>query len=251
MNMHSGTRHVVVIGGAGGIGHAIATRFAQEGCAIYLLGRTLERLQRAATSLAEHGGAQVVALECDLARPESIGEALAAVPHIDVLVNAAGSIARRSLLDTVPDDWRGPWSDKVLGAVESCRVACARMRDSGGGVVVNIIGTAGTRPNPKTIMTATANATLIAFTQALGAQSVDWGVRVVGVNPGLTATARTADLSAGKGADAYQSMLADLPFKRMARPEEVADCVWFLASDAARYISATVVDVDAGARWRV
>ena len=141
--------------------------------------------------------------------------------------------------------------DKVLGSIEACRLACARMRETGGGVVVNIIGTAGVRPNPRTILTVTSNASLIAFTQALGGQSIDWGVRVVGINPGLTDTPRTKDLAAGRGADAYQALLRDLPLQRMARAEEIADCAWFLASDQAAYISGTVIDVDAGARWRV
>jgi len=96
-------------------------------------------------------------------------------------------------------------------------------------------------------MTSTANATLIAFTQALGAQSVDWNVRVVGVNPGLTETPRTANLSI----DAYAQLLENLPMKRMAQPQEIAACVRFLASPEAAYISGTVIDVDAGARWRV
>ena len=248
--MQPDSRHVAITGGSGGIGRAIAARFAKGGATLHLLGRTPARLQEAAEVIRRDTGASVHTVECHLERPESLAAALQSLPRIDVLVNAAGSIPRRPLLDTLPEDWRGAWSDKVLGTVEATRLACERMRGTGGGVVVNIIGTAGVRLNPKTIMTTTANATLIAFTQALGAQSVEWGVRVVGINPGLTATPRTADMAAGKGAEAYRALLADLPFGRMAAAAEVADCAWFLASDEARYLSATVVDVDGGARWR-
>ncbi len=225
----SATRQVVVTGGAGGIGRAIATRFAQGGCDLFLLGRDQGKLATAAREIAAETGRTVTPVRCDLGDPES---------------NAHLGLFRR------PADWRGAWSDKVFGAIEGTRLACDRMRETGGGVVVNIMGTAGVRLNPKTIMTSTANAALIAFTQAAGSLSVDIGVRVVGINPGLTATPRTTDLAAGKGGDSYKAMLADMPFKRMAHASEIADCAWFLASEQAAYISGTVIDVDAGARWR-
>jgi 3-oxoacyl-[acyl-carrier protein] reductase len=244
-------RHIVVLGGAGGIGQAIAMRFAQQpGANVYVLGRNTDKLVQASATMARDSAASFVPVACDLADPEGIAQALAGVPRLDVLVNAAGSIPRKSLLESQPDDWRGAWSDKVLGAIESSRLACERMRESGGGVIINIIGVSGVRLNPKSILTTTANAALIAFTQSLGAQSVDWNVRVVGINPGLTATARTADLSGGKGGDAYAKQLLDLPFKRMGHAQEIADCAWFLASESAQYISGTVIDVDGGARWR-
>jgi len=249
--MNAPTRHVVVVGGTGGIGRAIALRFATGGCTVHLLGRKLATVTEAAEEIAKESGANIVPAECDIERPESIVNTFAAIPRIDVLVNAAGSIPRKSLLETTPEDWRSGWLGKVFGAVDTSRVACKRMRETGGGVIVNIIGIAGVKLNPKSIMTTTANATLISFTEALGAESVDWGVRVVGINPGMTATPRVAEMAAGRGGDAYAKLLADLPFKRMAGADEIAECTWFLASEHARYISGTVIDVDGGTRWRV
>lgn len=248
--MTDASRHVVVVGGAGGIGRAIAARFLEGGCAIYLLGRDLHKTETAAAELGHEAGIPVTSVHCDLSDPASIERAFASIPRIDVLINAAGSISRKPLRETLPADWRGAWSDKVLGAIETSRLACERMQGANGGVIVNIIGTAGVRLNAKSIMTTTANATLIAFTQTLGSQAVDWGVRVVGINPGLTETPRTKELAAGRGGDSYKALLADLPFGRMAEAREVADCAWFIASDNARYISGSVIDVDAGARWR-
>ncbi|MBL0419208.1 SDR family oxidoreductase [Ramlibacter sp. AW1] len=245
------TRHVVVTGASGGIGGAIAERFAAAGCTLHLLGRDQARLAQAAEACRAAGAAAAHTHCCDVGDPDSLAAALAAPPRVDVLVNAAGNIPRLSLQDSEPAHWRGVWADKVLGAIEATRVACERMRADGGGVVVNIIGTAGVKPNPKTILTTTANAALIAFTEALGAQAVDWNVRVVGINPGLTQTARTAGLASGTGGDAYAALLKNLPFQRMATAGEVADCTWFLASPQAGYISGTVIDLDGGARWRV
>ena len=250
IKMTTETRHVVVPGGAGGIGRAVATRFAQAGCTVHLLGRNLSTLTQAASDIAGETSATVLPVLCDLEQPASIAQAFAGLPRIDVLVNAAGSIPRKSLHETLPVDWSGSWSGKVLGAIETSRLACERMRQAGGGVIVNIIGVSGVRLNPKSIMTTTANAALIAFTEAFGSQSVDWNIRVVGINPGLTATPRTAELAAGRGGDAYKAALNDMPFQRMAKAQEIADCTWFLASESARYISGTVIDIDGGARWR-
>lgn len=247
-------RHVVVTGGAGGIGRAFAQRFAADGCRVTLVGREEGRLAEVAASLRQAGAAAIGQEACDLGDPQSVQACFERLGPLQVLVNAAGAIPGRSLLDSTPQEWHGSWSDKVLGTIEATRLACRAMREGGGGVVLSIIGTAGVRPNPKTILTVTANAALIAFTQALGAESVDWNVRVVGINPGLTETPRTAGLlravAAGKDVGAYGPVVRNLPFGRMASVAELAECGAFLASPAAAYISGTVVDVDAGARWR-
>src|SRR4051812_44101870 len=95
----SAPRQVVVTGGAGGIGRAIATRFAQGGCEVYLLGRDEGKLAAAAREMAAATGQTITPLRCDLGDPASIAQALGAAKRIDVLVNAAGSIARKPLLD--------------------------------------------------------------------------------------------------------------------------------------------------------
>ncbi len=98
-----------------------------------------------------------------------------------------------------------------------------------------------------------ANAALIAFTKALGAESVDHGVRVVGINPGLIHTGRTDNLLHPKNdvdRQAYGKLVANLPYGRMGTPDEVASLAVFFASDAARYISGDVISVDAGSRFR-
>ena len=121
------------------------------------------------------------------------------------------------------------------------------------GVIINIIGIAGEKLNPNSIGTSVANAALIAFTKAFGAESVDHGVRVLGINPGLIHTGRTDNLLHPKtevDRQAYAKVMANLPYGRMGKPEEVASLAVFLASDAAKYISGDVISVDAGTRFR-
>ena len=121
------------------------------------------------------------------------------------------------------------------------------------GVIVNVIGIAGEKLNPNSIGTSVANAALIAFTKAFGAESVDHGVRVLGINPGLIHTGRTDNLLHPKTEVdrlAYAKVMANLPYGRMGKPEEVPSLAVFLASDAAKYISGDVISVDAGTRFR-
>ena len=126
------------------------------------------------------------------------------------------------------------------------------MRARGGGVIVNVIGASGERPKSNYICGATANAALIAFTQALGGDSMVHGVRVVGVNPGPVATERLEALARASAADRlgdagrWRELFAPLPGERAASVEEVADAVLFVASARSSYVSGAVLTVDGG-----
>jgi len=123
-------------------------------------------------------------------------------------------------------------------------------------VIVNVIGIAGVMPRQDYIFGATANAALVAFTQAVGVHATTRGVRVVGVNPGPCTTERLEKLYRGRAQSAFgdasrwKELLGTLPFGRASEPEEMADLVAFLASARASYLSGVVIDADGGARYR-
>jgi MFS family permease len=118
------------------------------------------------------------------------------------------------------------------------------------------IGIAGVMPRQDYIFGATANAALVAFTQAVGVHATTRGVRVVGVNPGPCTTERLEKLYRGRAQSAFgdasrwKELLGTLPFGRASEPEEMADLVAFLASARASYLSGVVIDADGGARYR-
>jgi NAD(P)-dependent dehydrogenase (short-subunit alcohol dehydrogenase family) len=245
-------RRALVTGASRGIGRAVAEALASEGVHLVLAARSENDLTSARDALVAAHGVAVEVCAVDLAVPGAAAGLGEDVGVIDVLVNNAGAIPAGDLERVDDARWRAAWELKVFGYVNLCRAVYGRMRAAGSGVIVNVIGTGGERHDPAYVAGVTANAGLMAFTRALGADGPRHGVRVVGVNPGLTRTdrmeqqARRRAMAAGRDPDDWPAMMPALPPGRPAEPQEVADVVAFLASGRASYVSGTVVTVDAG-----
>jgi NAD(P)-dependent dehydrogenase (short-subunit alcohol dehydrogenase family) len=260
MDLELHGKSVLITGASKGIGFACAAAFAAEGCRLHLAARSAAALDDARSRLLAQYGVEVTCHPCDLGVTADVMALGRDCRGVDVLVNNAGAIPG-GRLDQIDDvQWRRAWDLKVFGYINLTREVYAGMRGRGQGVIINVIGLAGERNRPEYIAGSSANAGLMAFTRALGAESVDHGVRVVGVNPGRIETERQhevmMDMAEAKLGDRarWKEMLAKmvetLPFKRLGQPQEVADLVAFLASTRAYYISATVVSIDAGQSLR-
>jgi len=255
MDLELSGKRALVTGASKGIGFVIATRLAEEGCEVTIVARDAAALKAARDKiLARHPGAKIRTHAADLGDRGHLQQVFPLLADVDILINSAGAVPRGSLLDNTPDIFRSSFDVKVMGTIDLCREVYGHMRSRRSGVIINIIGLSGERPNPKSVATSTANGALIAFTQAVGAGSGDDNIRVLGINPGLIATERTAGLTTASDAPhdkAYTHLTASLPFGRMGYPEEIADMAVFLASPRASYTSGTVYTVDGGARFRV
>ncbi len=252
MDLNLGGKRALVTGGSKGIGRSIALTLAKEGCDLHLAARTEADLKSVRDEIAGISDVKVSLQSIDITAANSAASLAAAVGDVDILVNNAGAIPGGTLKSIDEDTWRTGWELKVFGYINLTREVYAAMREQGGGVIVNVIGTGGERPDATYIAGAAGNAGLMAFTRAMGAKSPDHGIRVVGVNPGLTVTERLERQrrinmeGRGLDPDKWIESLPKLPFGRPGSPEEVADLVAFLASDRASYISGTVVTIDGG-----
>ncbi len=242
----------LITGASRGIGRAIADGLAAEGVHLHLVARSRIDLERARSELMERHSVHVEVHAMDLSQ-RGRAEALATrVGTVDILINNAGAIPTGPLNAVDEDIWRQSWDLKVFAYINLCRAMYGRMREVGSGAILNVIGTGGERHDPGYIAGVTGNAGLMAFTRAMGAAGPRHGVRVVGVNPGLTRTdrmekqARIRARMAGRDPEQWPRMLGRLPFDRPAEPVEVADVVVFLASPRASYVSGTIVTVDGG-----
>jgi NAD(P)-dependent dehydrogenase (short-subunit alcohol dehydrogenase family) len=250
MDLGLSGKWALITGSSKGIGLACAESLAAEGCNVHLVARTASALEEARESILSRYSVKANLHALDLSRPESITSLVDRCGSINILINNAGAVPRRELLNVDDFEWRKAWDLKVFACINLTREVYRQMRARGTGVIVNVIGMAGEAPNPRSIIASTGNASLMAFSSALGAESVDYGIRVIGVNPGLVLTERTESLvstNQGPDAKAWRSLVERLPFKRMASTKEIADVVAFLASDRASYVSGTVVTVDGGA----
>ena len=179
----------------------------------------------------------------------------AALGPIGVLVNSAGAAKRTPPDELSPEVWRAAMDAKFFSYVNVIDPLIKRMAARGKGVIVNIIGSGGKIASPTHIAGGAANAALMLATAGLANAYAARGVRVIGLNPGLTDTGRvaeglqsTARLAGISVDEARRRGVEAIPMGRMAAPEEIATAALFLASDQASYMTGVNIGMD-GAQY--
>jgi 3-oxoacyl-[acyl-carrier protein] reductase len=245
---------VIVTGGSKGIGFGIARGFAAQGCSLRLVARDPASLEDAKNTLTSEFNVEVQTMAVNLSEDKNIDSLAPFYEDADILVNSAGAMGRGTLQEINPEKFRDAWEGKVMSTIFLTRRIYPYMKKRPqGGVIINIIGIAADRLNFKSIGTTTANAALAAFTKAMGSESTNDNVRIVGIHPGLIRTPRTEALvnpTSDADRKAYENLMKNLPYGRMGEASEIANLALFLSSSQASYISGEVISVDGGSRYR-
>ncbi len=235
-------RRALITGAGSGIGAATARLFAEHGAQVALVGRTVARLEAVRDEI-EAQGRRAVVLPADLGE---VGAAAAVVERaarqlggLDILVNNAAVYRAASIAGMGLDDWQEHFDVNLRAPFLLCQAAYPWLKDSGRGVVVNVLSTLATRPVPAVAAYSASKAALLSLTQTMALEWAGDGIRSVAVSPGVV------DTPIHGGRDLAE-MAAMHPLGRVGTAAEVAAAIAFLASDASAWTTGSVLTVDGG-----
>ena len=246
-------RSVLVTGSSRGIGRAIAAAFAEAGDRVAIHHRGSPDL--AAQVLASLPGDGHVAVQADLADPAAVREMVDAAAGqlggLDVLVNNAANFTAHPITETTYEQWQAAWAGTIgvnlIGSANVTWCAVQHMIAAGGGRIVNVSSRGAFRGEPGQPAYGASKAGLNAMGQSLAVALAPHNITVAAVAPGFVQTdMAAAHLQGARGA----AIRAQSPFDRVARPEEIATAVLFLASPEAEWASGAILDLNGASYLR-
>ncbi|MCJ7682127.1 MAG: SDR family oxidoreductase [Candidatus Aminicenantes bacterium] len=244
---------VLVTGASRGIGRAVAVAFAKRGAGVAVhYNRNAKAAEETLSFLAGSGHMKIGA---DIGDPDAVKDMVDGVAkrmgRIDVLVNNAGIYEEHPLFDMDFESWKDAWRRTIdvnlLGSAHASYCAARHMKKSGGGRIINITSRGAFRGEPTAPAYGASKAGQNAMSQSLAKALAPEHIYVYAVAPGWVETDMAAPHLAGPDGD---SIRGQSPMNRVAAPEEVADCVVFLASDGHDYMSGAIIDINGASYLR-
>jgi glucose 1-dehydrogenase len=247
MSLHG--KVAVVTGGNSGIGKAVVLALAEAGANIVIdfvaHPEATEELERQVHAL----GDQAIGVDADVSKVADlellVARTVEAFGHLDVMVNNAGIETRTSVLDTTEEQYERVMDINLKSAFFGTQIAAKQMIAQGtGGRIINMTSVHEDWPMPGNAAYCLSKGGMRMLTRTAGVELGPQGVQVVGVGPGAVATPINTSTMADPAK--MRTLDAAIPLGRMARPEEIASLVAFLAGDGATYLTATTVFADGG-----
>jgi 3-oxoacyl-[acyl-carrier protein] reductase len=235
-------RTAIITGGAGGLGRAMAVRFAREGARVVIADLDLA----AAEELAAELPGDALAVQTDITEPDDVerlvGTTVRETGSVDVLVNNAGITRDASIRKMTLDQWDLVQSVHLRGAFITTKAVAEVMRTQERGAIVNVSSLSGKVGNFGQANYSTAKAGLVGLTKVTAKEYARFGVRANAVQPGLIRTPMTEALTK----EVWDRKLAEIPMGRAGEPDEVATVALFLASDLSSYMTGAVLEIGGG-----
>lgn len=244
-------RVALVTGGASGIGRATALLLAQEGAALAVADLDQVGGQGIVEEIRVNGG-RALCIPCDVARAadcqRAVRETVEVLGGLDILVNCAGIIRRASVVDTTEEEWDRVMAVNVRSVFLLSKYAVPVMAAGGGGAIINIGSGWGLVGGRKAAAYCAAKGAVVNLTRAMALDHGELGIRVNCVCPGDTDTPMLREEARQLGQPGEQFLVgaADRPLRRVGQPEDVAQAVLYLASEAASFVTGAVLAVDGG-----
>ena len=255
MDLGLGDRVCLVTGSTSGIGLETAKLLAAEGARVVVCGRESDRVENARSDAGAELG--VVADLNEPAAPEAlVAEVEAAVGPVECLVNNVGIAYQMGFTELTDRHWEEMWQLNVMSYVRCIQAVLPKMRESGGGSIVNVSSTAGKRPSTGMPNYTVTKAAVLSLSRLVADLYAKEGIRCNAVAPGPTATdawladGGLADQQAARSSNTREEVIravgAGRPLGRLAEPEEIASVIAFLCSDRASYVTGAAWSADGG-----
>ncbi|EPB8179087.1 3-oxoacyl-[acyl-carrier-protein] reductase [Clostridium perfringens] len=236
----------IVTGGTRGIGRAIALKLADHGANIVINYRNSDKEAEELKAILEEKGVKVLTVKCDISNFEDsknlMDKCKEVFGKIDILVNNAGITKDTLIMRMKEEDFDNVIDVNLKGTFNCAKHASAIMLKQRFGKIINMTSVVGIAGNAGQVNYAASKAGVIGLTKSLAKELGSRGITVNAVAPGFINTDMTASLSEKVKEEASKN----IPLKRLGDPEDVANLVRFLSSDAANYITGQVINVDGG-----
>jgi len=249
-------KNAAITGSSQGIGYAIATALAKEGCNVALSARGKERLDKAVGAAAAKD-VKAIGVVCDLSSSAGckkfIDEAVAGLGGLDILVNNVGGMVPGTVDSITDEQWAQFLNTSLLSYVWATRYAIPHLKKAKGGRILNVSGFSGTQLLPGAITTTLANAGIIGFSKQMAAALAPDGITVNNICPGMTNTESwgpraevMAKVRNTTAEDVRKGFSAQTMLGRWAEPHEIGAVAAFLVSAQNSYMTGTTVEVCGG-----
>jgi 3-oxoacyl-[acyl-carrier protein] reductase len=251
-------KRAIVMAASRGLGYASALGLAREGCRMIICSRDQARIEAAAAAIKKETGAEVQALVADVSSASEakrlVDAAVAAYGGLEIVVHNAGGPPAGETLQMSDEQWQKAFEQNLLSFTRVVGAAVPEMKKAGYGRVLTIASSSIKQPIPNLALSNALRAGVWGIAKTLSRELAPHGILVNVVAPGRIDTERIAELDqanaqkSGKSIDdVRKTSIAGIPLGRLGRPEELANLVVFLASDAGSYITGQAITVDGAA----
>lgn len=258
MNLNLSGKRALVLAASRGLGYATALGLAREGASLVICSRDEARIQDAAARIREATGARVEALVADVSSGDEaarlVAHTVSALGGLDIVVHNAGGPPAGEFLAMTDEQWQKAFDQNLMSLVRLVNAAVPELQKAGGGRILTIASSSIKQPIPGLVLSNALRTGVWGLVKTLARELGPHGILINVVAPGRIQTERIEELdqaaASRRNVDLTQvkkESIASIPLGRLGTPEEFANLLVFLASDAGRYISGQAIIVDGGA----